>query len=99
MEGLLAEINKRKATDFADADGGARKYVRRGDLERQKHEEEQRRREEERKRKEEEEEAKRKKEGEAQRSRMRKEVSTTGLGELREVGSCLLLRCRRAALV
>lgn len=50
MEGLLAEINKKKTEDFASSSSG-NKYLKRGDLERQKEEEAARRRDEERKRK------------------------------------------------
>lgn len=52
MQGLLAEINKRKADDFdSKADAPSSKYQRRGDAEREREEAAARKREEEKQRK------------------------------------------------
>ncbi|KAL1407558.1 hypothetical protein Q8F55_006991 [Vanrija albida] len=51
MEGLLAEINKRKASDFEAKEAPSSKYQRRGDAEREREEAAARKREEERQRK------------------------------------------------
>jgi hypothetical protein len=74
MDGLLAEINKRKASDFGDADSsGARKYVKRGDAAREHEGAARRQREEERQKLEEED--KRKAEEAGKRVEKFKEVS------------------------
>ncbi|KIR63958.1 pre-mRNA-splicing factor 18 [Cryptococcus bacillisporus CA1873] len=53
MDALLAEISaKRKALEVDEGDGGAKKYMRRADIERMREEEERRKKEEERKEKE-----------------------------------------------
>lgn len=75
MEGLLAEINKRKATDFEDTASSSRKYVRRGDIERERDEAAKRKREEERARKEEKERKVADKTAEERARRMERDVS------------------------
>lgn len=53
MDALLAEISaKRKALEVPEGDAGAKKYMRRADIERMREEEERRKKEEERKEKE-----------------------------------------------
>jgi hypothetical protein len=76
MDGLLAEINKRKKDDFATAASEpARKYQRRGDAEREREAAAAAKREAERKAKEAAEAEKREADAERRAGRMRKEVS------------------------